>query len=79
MMGFNELPGEIRGHVDIVRPYGELFCYAAQSQEQITGTFSYNDQDVLGTDGGFNHMRSVGAVNNMYIMLCGQMTPHEQK
>ena len=61
-----------------VRPYGYVHAYTAGSQKSIKGHFSLFSVDQSHVGGALHKYRSTGAGKNIYVVLCGRMTP-EQK
>jgi hypothetical protein len=61
-----------------VRPFGYVHAYTAGRQKSIKGHFSLFSVDQSHVGGALHKYRSTGAGKNIYVVLCGRMTP-EQK
>ena len=75
----DEISDEMRALLAPVRPYGHIFAYSGGSHKSISGQMAYFEQDLPQTGGVFNDMRDMGASPNMYVMLCGRVTPHQRE
>ena len=62
-----------------VRPYGYVFLYSGGMYQSIKGHFQYFETDRWIVSGAVNHVRDMGVSENMYIMLCGRMTPEQRQ
>ena len=77
-MDLDELSNEMRALLAKVRPYGQIFAYTGGAHKSITGTMAYFEQDQHQVGGVIKDMHDMGAPHNMFIMLCGRMTPAQR-
>ena len=81
------IPSSVVGEVDDllaamishVRFYSYVFSYIAGAHKSIKGhhTFFLNDPEHIGAT--FNYLRESGAKKDVYVMLCGRMTPSQRE
>jgi len=75
-----ELSNELKALLAPVRPYGFVFAYTGGHQKSVKGHFAFFETDQSRIGGALNHMRKeLGVANNMYVMLCGRMTPQQRQ
>ena len=74
-----EIPDEIRALLAPVRPYGYIFAYSGGSHKSIQGHYQFFETDQSRLGGVLNHVRDMGVPKDMYIMLCGRMTPEQKR
>ena len=75
-----ELTDEIKAILAAVRPYGYVFAYSGGAQKSISGHHAFFETDQSRVGGAMNHMHDeLGVSENMYIMLCGRMTPAQRE
>ena len=74
----DKLSDEMRALLAKVRPYGQIFAYTGGAHKSITGTMAYFEQDQHQVGGVIKDMHDMGAPHNMFIMLCGLMTPAQR-
>lgn len=74
-----ELPDEMRALLAPVRPYGYVFAYSGGSHKSIQGHYQFFETDQSQLGGVLNHVRDMGVPKDMYIMLCGRMTPEQKR
>ena len=60
------------------RPYGCVFAYSGGSHKSIQGNNQLFETDQSHVGGVIDHVRSMGVAQNMYVMLCGRMTPAQR-
>ena len=58
-----------------VRPFGYVHAYTAGSQKSIKGHFSLFSVNQSHVGGALHKYCSTGAGKNIYVVLCGRMTP----
>ena len=61
-----------------VRPFGYIHAYSGGSQKQIKGHFSLFSVDQSHVGGVLNKFRDEGGAKNIYVVLCGRMTPAQK-
>jgi hypothetical protein len=61
-----------------VRPFGYVHAYTAGRQKSIKGHFSLFSVDQSHVGGALHKYRSTGARKNIYVVLCGRMTPEHK-
>ena len=62
-----------------LRPYGYVFAYSGRAHQAIQGHYQYSETDQYMVGGAVNHVQDIGIAGNMYIMLCGRMTPEQRQ
>ena len=73
-----KLPNEIRALFAPNRLYDRIFAYSDGSHKYIQSHYQFFKRDQSMVGGVMNHVREMGVGQNMYIMLCGQMTPDQR-
>ena len=81
------IPYSIVGNIDDllaamishVRFYSYVFSYIAGAHKSIKGhhTFFLNDPEHIGAT--FNYLQQSGSTKDVYVMLCGRMTPSQRE
>ena len=61
-----------------VRPFGYVHAYSGGCQKKIKGHFSLFSVDQTHVGGVFNKFRDEGGSKNIYVVLCGRMTPAQK-
>ena len=61
-----------------VRPFGYVHAYSGGCQKQIKGHFSLFSVDQSHVGGVLNKFRDGGGSKNIYVVLCGRMTPAQK-
>ena len=61
-----------------VRPFGYVHAYSGGCQKQIKGHFSLFSVDQSHVGGVLNKFRDDGGSKNIYVVLCGRMTPAQK-
>ena len=82
-----QIPHSVVGDIDDllaamvshVRFFSYVFSYIAGAHKSIKGhhTFFINDPEHIGAT--FNYLRDTGAQKDVYVMLCGRMTPSQRE
>ena len=74
-----ELTDKMKAIVAPVWPYGWVFAYTGGAQKSISGNYAFFETDQSRIGGAINHMQEeLGVAENMYVMLCGRMTPEQR-
>jgi len=75
-----ELTDEMKAILAAVWPHGHVFAYSGGAQKSISGHYAFFETDQSRVGGAINHMpEELGVAENMYIMLCGRMTPAQRQ
>ena len=77
-INIEDVSDELRALVAPVRPYGYVFAYSGGSHKSIQGHYQFFETDQSKVGGVIDHVRDMGVAQNMYIMLCGRMTPAQR-
>ena len=82
-----QIPHSVVGDIDDllaamishVRFFSYVFSYIAGAHKSIKGhhTFFLNDPEHIGAT--FNYLRDIGGKKDVYVMLCGRMTPSQRE
>ena len=74
-----EIDDLLAAMISHVRFYSCVFSYIAGAHKSIKGhhTFFLNDPEHIGAT--FNYLRDSGAQKDVYVMLCGRMTPSQRE
>ena len=78
-VNIEDLSDELRALLAPVRPYGYIFAYSGGSHKSIQGHYQFFETDQSQMGGVIDHVRDMGVAQNMYIMLCGRMTPTQRE
>ena len=74
-----DLTDVICGAISPVRPFGRVFAFHGGKQKSIKGHFSLFSVDQSHVGGVINKYRQIdNAHKNIYIVLCGRMTPGQK-
>ena len=77
-INIEDVSGKLRALVAPTRPYGCVFAYSGGSHKSIQGNFQFFETEQSHVGGVIDHVRSMGVAQNMYVMLCGRMTPAQR-
>ena len=77
-INIEDVSDELRALVAPTRPYGCVFAYSGGSHKSIQGNFQFFETEQSHVGGVIDHVRSMGVAQNMYVMLCGRMTPAQR-
>ena len=69
---------EMRAVISPARAFGHIFAYSGGSHKSIQGHYQFFETDQSQVGGVIEHVRDMGVAHNMYIMLCGRMTPAQR-
>ena len=77
-INIEDVSDELRALVAPTRPYGYVFAYSGGSHKSIQGNYQFFETDQSHVGGVIDHVRNMGVAQNMYVMLCGRMTPAQR-
>ena len=74
-----ELTDKMKAILAAVWLHGYVFAYSGGAQKSISGHYTFFETDQSRVGGAINHMpEELGVAENMYVMMCGQMTPAQK-
>ena len=74
----NDLDDLVCAAISPVRPFGYVHAYTGGCQKQIKGQFSLFSIDQSHVGGVLNKFRTDRGSKNIFVVLCGRMTPNQK-
>ena len=74
-----ELTDTLKAMVAPLRPYGCVFAYSGGAQKSLRGNYQIFEMDQNRLGGVMNHLNQAGIGEHIYCVLCGRMTPDQNK
>jgi hypothetical protein len=74
----NDLDDLVCAAISPVRPFGYVHAYTGGCQKQIKGQFSLFSIDQSHVGGVINKFRTDRGSKNIFVVLCGRMTPNQK-
>ena len=61
-----------------VRPHAYVLAYSGGRHKSIQGNYQFFEADQSKIAGALNRVESLGSSSNIYVVLCGSMTPAQK-